>query len=296
MIKTYILEEHNEAFLVWNYLKSRTEFINNSVLLHIDHHSDLTPPLMKLCLNPNEKNLDIIKDITYNEISISSFIIPAVYIGLFDKIIWLKKLDINGDKTFYKQINTKKNVNTFFSVKDIMSNTRTNTNDICFEFIVSGLSSIEKIMADVSIFALDIDLDFFSCNENPFFEKPVKIQISENEYKKFMLNKYHWFRYLFPNFRVSAIKENENYYYVLNDFDDPIMQKYKVSTHEVRKRIDLLIETLKNVNIKPVVITISKSINSGYTPIDQVSDMLDYLLERLSLVYELDIIRNLDII
>lgn len=291
MIKTYILEEHNEAFFVWYYLKSKNYFFENSTLLHIDHHSDLTPPLMKSYFNQNEKSLSIIKRITYKELSISSFIIPAIYMRMFDKMIWLKSLDINGYKTLYKQIHVEKMKNTFFSLID--KNLSINKNDVCFELTISGISSIiEKISEN---FILDIDLDFFSCNENPYYNKTIKIQISEDEYKSFIYDDYHYFRFLFPNFYINAIEECGYYYYILNNFEDKIIQKHKVPIEEAKHRVDILVDNIKCFNHSPFAITISKSIYSGYTPKDQAYIILDYLLERLSSIYNLDIIVGINI-
>ena len=89
----FIVEEHHEAFFVWNYCINK-ELIQPSqnCLLHVDFHSDFNIPKLTSSIDTLNGSLQRIFDFTYNELSISDFIIAAVYQEIFNQVIWIDQI------------------------------------------------------------------------------------------------------------------------------------------------------------------------------------------------------------
>src|SRR5690606_12072616 len=86
------IEEHHEAFFVWQYaiqkgLLSKRE----NTLYHVDEHSDLSTPRFNTSIHDLNNNLEALKKFTYQELGIASFIMPAIYLGVFNKVVWFKQ-------------------------------------------------------------------------------------------------------------------------------------------------------------------------------------------------------------
>ena len=91
-MKTYIIEEHNEAFYVWNHARqNRLIKETNNILLHVDEHADNIPPQLNLSMHDLDRDMEQLKNFTYGELNIASFIVPAFYQGIFNCIYWVRQ-------------------------------------------------------------------------------------------------------------------------------------------------------------------------------------------------------------
>ena len=92
-IKTFIIEEHNEAFFIWNYAVNK-KIINSekNILVHVDEHLDMGTPRLYTSIFDLNSDMKAVLDFSYNELSINAFIIPAVFQGIINKIYWIKKI------------------------------------------------------------------------------------------------------------------------------------------------------------------------------------------------------------
>jgi len=86
-IKTFIIEEHHEAFFVWNYavLNNLLPAKGNN-LFRIDEHSDMETPRFNLSIHELNGDLTLLENFTYNELNIGNFILPIIYQELFNKV------------------------------------------------------------------------------------------------------------------------------------------------------------------------------------------------------------------
>ena len=97
-VPLYIIEEHHEAFLIWNH--AVTEKLikpSKNILLHLDEHSDMGAPVFLTSMKSLRKNVKDLHTFTYNELKIENFIVAAVFKRIFNKIYWLGHKD-NGRK------------------------------------------------------------------------------------------------------------------------------------------------------------------------------------------------------
>ena len=82
-IPTYIIEEHHEAFIVWNQMISEKQISSqNNILFHFDEHDDLCAPSFNRSIHDLSNDLKSVVNFTFKEMGIASFIIPSIYSGM----------------------------------------------------------------------------------------------------------------------------------------------------------------------------------------------------------------------
>src|SRR4051794_15323325 len=97
-----LVEEHHEAFYAWYYGLNMGWFpASANTLLHVDAHADMTLPVLRYPFSTIH-DLAACADFVYRELDISTFIWPAIYNGLFSRLLWLKnnhRLSTGGWRT-----------------------------------------------------------------------------------------------------------------------------------------------------------------------------------------------------
>ena len=109
-IPTFIIEEHHEAFIVWNYAIQKGLIPpTGNTLFHVDEHSDMGTPRFNSSINGLNGDINTIKDFTYKELNIASFIMPAIYKGIFNQIHWIKQkhrmLEVKHEEMYIRSYN-----------------------------------------------------------------------------------------------------------------------------------------------------------------------------------------------
>lgn len=290
-VSLYIIEEHHEAFLVWlRAIKNGKISEENNTLLHFDDHSDMTTLRVNKPMDQifNWSDEELI-DFTYNNLTISSFIIAASFLKIIKNIVWCK-VDMNGGSSYDIYITSYNNDN-----KNIISGRNNDQAKPLLRF-EHQIANYSKISLDGFIYRntksdvlLDIDLDFFSCIVQPENNTEIIIEISKTEYEDYNSNKYHPINFI--SNRVEAIKKENNYYFIINYYKDVFPSPRKVSKIIIENRINLFVKKIKDNNISPSLITVCRSRYSGYTPIDQWEFIEKKLLSKLYEIFNLKILR-----
>lgn len=84
-IPVFIVENHNDVLeFIYRCLASRHLPFKNNKIIHFDSHPDMTIPKYM----PAEYVMDKIKLI--DSLSIENWLMPTVYAGHFDQLIWIK--------------------------------------------------------------------------------------------------------------------------------------------------------------------------------------------------------------
>jgi len=286
-IPTFIIEEHHEAFLIWNYaVKEGIIPRENNVLYHIDEHSDMNTPRFNKSIHDFIDNIQKVVDFTYSELSIANFIIPSIYLGMFNKVYWFKNNQLNKKKrklSYFVRSYNKQG-------RKLISGLDRNFNieDVDRKSFKYYKRNIQQMPMSHKKIVLDIDLDFFSCagEFNNFAE--LNIQITKDEYESFIKDKYHILHCL-PVNRIQATKKGRNYYYIINDFEEVYPCTLEVDTNIIQDRINLIGDILKAKKIKPQIITICRSRYSGFTPKDQWEFIEIELVKMLKNLYGISI-------
>lgn len=284
-IPTYIVEEHHEVFIAWNnaILDGNVSPANN-VLYHFDEHSDLSTPQFNSDINQVKGNLRKIRQFTYKELNISTFIIPVVYLGIINEVFWFKYRDESVKKDRNCYVRSYNNDGMKLLSGDIE---KLNPHEIYTDIRKFKLcQATPDFIIGKDDVLLDIDLDFFSCAGNPKLNEEVAIEITKEEFDKFKADKYSKIKYCGVS-KVDTYKENDKYYYLINYFKHLYPCKLRKTPAEIKERIYYFIYNLKNRHIIPSVITICRSRYSGYTPEDQWELIENELLSGLKNLYQL---------
>lgn len=287
-IPIYIIEEHHEAFIVWNKaINDKVIPAQHNILFHFDEHSDLGVPSFNRSIHGLSNNFESVVNFTFKELGIGTFIIPSIYLGIINQYYWFK----HGNEN----ISNKKSVNYVLSLcndglKLISGNVKSmpeNAEIKNIRMFKRFDNSMYSIPANKNVL-LDIDLDFFSCTENPKVLNELQIEITKREYESFKKNRYHKMYYSGVS-NIFAIKKHGKYYYIINYHRYTYPIYLKKSLAQISERIIFFCQQLKLKNIHPTVITICRSRHSGYTPEDQWMEIENLLLTELSTVYNVKV-------
>lgn len=277
-----ILEEHHEAYIVWRRVQgSHILDRGNNLLIHVDEHADLGLPICKSDLRSIKAELNALREFTYSELTIESFVYAAVYAGIFSELVWVQ----HGPST-------KRRLMHLYSVGGEGKTLRL-TGDVYRagvfntdrkQVFLRRQTVAENLPAATAV-ALDIDLDYFSCNSAL---QNYGVEVTINEYQRFVNDRYHPIR-LHSGHRVVAKEQNGRFYLLANDVDADEQYGGRQSDAEICERISRLISALAEARVVPRLITVCRSCRSGYTPADQLGFIESELVRQLSSLYDLDI-------
>ena len=289
-INCHIIEEHNEALIVWlKYIKEKKISSENNLLLHFDDHSDMSVPKFDSSINNilNNSTEDIIEFVMKN-VTIETFIIAACFLNIIDNINWIQIDGVTSSQEQYvtSYLDDGKNIISGYLYSEDNAMLK---NNVVHRYFFNKFSpnTFNNNQNDFSNYFLDIDLDYFSCEVNPNLANEVVIEITKDEFDSFNSNYYHTIRYLVN--RVETMIQDEKYYMVINYYHDVIPSPRKVDNEQILERIADLKKLLQSIDNLPQIITICKSVNSGYLPEDQCDFVLKNVLKMINEIYDVKV-------
>lgn len=253
------IEEHHEAFFVWNWAV-HVNYIpsHGCTLLHVDEHADMALPRLREAL-PERCDLEAAADFTYSELGINNFIWPAVYQGLFHRVFWLRVAHAPTAGSWRRvTVYPTNSARTEFATAigdpspDLAARGRT----IEYAPITTG-----QRYSGSSPVVLDIDLDYFCWNDYPDIPE-YRVEISAAAYNDFHRDRYHFLR-IAPSAKISAIADKGHFYL---RYEDIPKRTARVTPREtVEKRLAGFAQYLRRWEIKPALVVVCRSLYSGYT-------------------------------
>lgn len=287
VIPVYIIEEHHEAFRVWQQAITEGRMqAKDNCLLHIDEHDDMKGGQFKESLLSLDRELKRVEKFTYKELNIANFILPACYCGMINQVYWVRQNHRNtkmeSQRMYIRSYNQAGRKLIYGKARPITTEQVTDDYRVFDYFLVepTALPFRREVI-------LDIDLDYFSCVRNPGVSRELFIEITKQEFDNFVTNPYHRLNYMGLG-RVEAICQEGKYYYVINDYLEVYPSDLEVDESEIRRRVDELISSLCQNEIRPLLIDICRSRYSGYTPWNQWEFIEHTLWEALSNLYKLE--------
>jgi hypothetical protein len=280
MASLYLVEEHHEAYLAWNHaiatgvLPARCDG-----LLHVDEHSDLGVPLVRSPVRAVVRTLAGCAELTYRDLGIASFIVPAVYQGLFRRVVWLRQRFATTPQPATLHVH---------ALPDGVRLTMTGDLARAGAFNLDRRQFVHEPRTEAdprplgAVDVLDIDLDYFSCDPNAGLG--VTLEVTAREYAAFLADPYHPLRCRCGP-QAQASSDGARHWLHLPEPWIPAAPSLKVDEVELRRRVDAFAAWLTVRAVQPRVITVCRSRRSGYTPSDQwaliEALLLDALHERL---------------
>ena len=296
-IPLIIIEEHHQAFTVWQEASGRGIIPPaGNALLHTDTHDDLVQGGIPTSIHALPEDSQGIADYTYQNLGIANFIIPQLYQGLLGEVAWLKGFGIgNASDTWRSVVSWKSEGRHFTSgevtpmLRRVLENPENKWGNHSFYRYIQ-LQSTNDYQTHRPLI-LDFDLDIFSC-DNGLSSAETRIEITAEAYREYQENPYHPMR-LLPAAALSAHREGEGdhsrYYLTYEEFQE-IPELLKVSESVIERRIGKLKDFLSRNQLKPVLITLCRSRMSGYTPEDQWRQIETKLLKALREIYSMKVI------
>ncbi len=291
-VPLFIMEEHHEAFFIWNYgyFKGLINPFGNT-LLHVDSHEDMVIAKLSTSVDEIQDDLIEIYEYGYREFGIASFIMPAIYRGMINNYTFLCRYDDSSQNRSNRYVASYQSEGKFFKTGEVNPLLRVQLQSEESQWGKYQFYSYQEIglasnFSTSQPLILDIDLDYFSC-DNSLSSAETKIEISEGAYLDFKNNKYHPFR-IMPAAALSVTKEEDHCYLHYNEWQE-VPDLKKVSTDVIDKRINRFVNFLKENELKPGLIDICRSRLSGYTPMDQWEYIENKLLEGLGQLFSLEI-------
>ncbi len=299
MVATFIIEEHNEAFFIWNYaIRNNIIAPVDNILLHVDEHADFELPVFISPVITDTPDYQSLLDYTRENLSIDDFIIPCIYQGVFKQINWMRQKHsyTNKNRNLHlalihqepelplRQPALRQNEMSYFYLFDKKFKAALfdpKHKSVNYSYITTDTDSLD--FKENSSIILDLDLDYFFSDEQN--AGTFKIQITEQEYMAYKNNTYHKMRFM--GSRINAIKEDNAYYYTYQSRQNYLNPQFDPA--EVCHNIEKFSFFLEEHNIKPDLISICRSRFSGYTPAEHWQWIEDELLNALAKHYHIRI-------
>jgi hypothetical protein len=83
--------------------------------------------------------------------------------------------------------------------------------------------------------------------------------------------------------------QDNKYYMVINYYHDIIPSPRKADEAQILERIADLGKMLKSIKNPPQIITVCKSENSGYLPLDQCDFILQRVMKVINEIYDIEV-------
>lgn len=278
-IPLVVVEEHHECFYAWNYAVRRGWLRpDGNTLLHVDEHSDLSLPRLRRALASIGDDADLAR-FTYDELDIGNFIWPAIYQGIFNRVVWLRQKHKSSESWKRMGLCAKNTEQTEFITGSTLAGTKyENAADLRW-MEYSPVTTDSSLRTDQPV-VLDIDLDYFCSNQHPDYGGQ-EIEITRAAFERFENDRYHFLR-IAPGSDVRAEARDGQYFLLFNQFSGkPAITVEEPVEANIEARITAFARYLERHSVQPALICVCRSLHSGYTPKEHCTFVEERLMHAL---------------
>ncbi len=286
-IPVFCFNEHHEAFYYWHRARIEGLIKFPLDLIHVDAHPDMAQPTdFRQSIYPgtsdSQEQLDHYRHFSADHLTIADFILPAVLTGLIKNVHFVypawrkfkpsrKKLSIcsafGEGKVLKYGIRIKKNDSPLMkkAVPDLVS----------YRYVTGTLQNLNVKRPAI----LDIDLDYFACCDSISNHFSYEIEITRTQFEQ----REHFFSdptLVYSGFDIEFQQRQDRYWALLRHKKTPEVSHIP-SEAEIEREIEVLVASLMEKKIRPSLITICRSFDSGYCPRDIGTIIEPILLQKL---------------
>ncbi|MBD3327230.1 hypothetical protein GF339_21770 [candidate division KSB3 bacterium] len=275
MTPVFIIEEHHEAFCVWQHaIAAQMLPAQGNTLLHVDEHSDMNLPTLSASLQDVGAEVGETLAFVQQNLGISEFILPAVYQGVFNHVYWMRRTHAaSATERTLNVLSYQGQGRRLIVTQNVLQAGLVNPDRKVATFRHISPDTAMRLPEPV---VLDIDLDYFYCDYAT--GETFEVQITEQEYRAFCDNPYHRLR-MTSGGKLRAEARNGDYYYIYRP--GMIQDTPEFDAGEVRQRIEQFTTWLREQQVRPALIDMCRSRHSGYTPSDHWQWIEEYVLTKL---------------
>lgn len=280
-----LTEEHHEAFLAWHWaVASGVLPPSGSTLVHVDHHADLAAP--RLAAAPGAPgDLPAARRLVYADLDVGSFIIPALYQGLFGRVVWLRP-----DHDPRESLRARRLVvtarpeapHTLIAEEERLLNLQS-TGMPRRSVLVEQRTPEEPLALDDPI-VLGIDLDVLCSNPYPH-HADHRLEVTAACLQAFETDPYHFLR-ISPGGRVTSLRDGDRCYLLFNATPPGQWRGSAAERAAIAATAARLEAALARLAARPRLITVSRSRRSGYLPAAHAEHAEQLVLALLRRLFE----------
>lgn len=291
-VTVFIIEEHHEAFITWHEAVRRGLLrpANRNVLLHVDRHADMKSHCVRSPIPDLSSSAEAVREFVYNQLVISSFIIPALYQKLFYEVCWLAPSGLTDnvkskEKQYYYVRTENEDRKSFIVKRDPFQGFSDRPWEDRSPFCFYHQTTAQPFCTESPV-TLDIDLDYFCSQAADAFER---IEITAEEYERCRTERY---RKLNLHFLHSLEISEGRYYLCFNPQSSSFGPGEPDNCEtEILASLEAFCRFLEGNRVSPAFIDICRSRYSGYTPESAWQFVEEKLLEELGRLFDLNVER-----
>lgn len=286
-IPVYCFNEHNEAFYFWHRARVEGRFSRPLDLFHIDAHDDMARPRffsesVYVRRHDDPGSPAFFKRFAANHLSISDFIFPAVLTGVVRNVYY-----IYPKWRKYKPVRKKFSVCSAFGEGKVLKYgikikkgddpmiSRAYPDLTSFYFM---MGRAEKLPLNRRVL-LDIDLDYFACRDSVTNHLHYELEVTRKQFIRkdlFIKDK----TLPFSGIVFTFFERNNRYFVRIERKKTPEVFHFP-GEDEIEREINSLVGILMEKKVKPSVVTICRSCDSGFCPEEKARFIEPLLLEKI---------------
>jgi len=290
IIPVFCFNEHNEAYYYWHRARTHGHFTKALDLVHVDAHEDMgLPPVFSESIYPQKQSdasrLKFYHRFASNQLTISDFILPAILSGVIRNVYfvypkWRKFKPIRKKHTICSAFGEGKVLKTRVKPKksDHPLVNKAYPDLTPFYYITGRVEQLPKNRKVI----LDIDLDYFACRDSITNQMSYELEITQEQFKQkelFLKDK----TLPFSGIEINFFQRNGRFFARI-ERKKTTEKSHFPSEDEIEHEIESLVSVLIEKKIKPSVVTICRSCDSGYCPEEMSRFIEPLLIQKLQLL------------
>jgi hypothetical protein len=272
IIPLYCVDEHHQAFLAWWQALGTSKGVTRH-LVHIDEHADFGLPLLSTAMpHQDAALLDVLK-FAYQQLTVGTFLIPANHYGFFDRLTWIRPRDLirAGPESFRISCRLQP---PFLALESCDTESHS---------LIYDQSDWTLRIEGESLWMLDICLDAFACEKTPRAQR-LTLEITRQQYEELMaLRLDHWHARFGASVKLS--EAGERFEFSLQEPDNESTINESDIWESACVRLDCMRDWLLSIPRAPQVVTLARSVGSGYTPVNLAEALEREVIEMLRAIY-----------
>jgi hypothetical protein len=278
----YRIEEHHEAFLAWHMALAGQSSIART-LVHIDEHADFGTPDLKRPLPHAQASAQEVARFVYRQLSIGTFLIPAALAGFFTELVWIRPSQPPRMRSRLYRL-TRLPAIPYWAWRKAGD-----PHDVTFRYTAGRWSALEALRGP---WMLDICLDAFACRARP--SATLKLEITSGQYAEIARTALNPWNARYGS-AAEIWTEQGRYFFGITGADPPFEELVNQNhlSKQTMRRLRSFEVVLKTIRVAPEVITLVRSVRSGYTPAIIADVLEEHLLTLLKEIFPGLIVRNI---